>query len=92
MKYKISRITLVLYFIMLLLTGFLACEAGGYLLWFLIMSLLSLPSVIMGTKLQRIIGTIALIIVISAGIFDYHMGKKLEFEREQRYKQYIEAN
>jgi len=75
MKEKISRISLIVYVILLILSAFLASSPGGRVGWFCIMGLFAIPPIIAGPKWYRIIGIIALVIAIMLATFDYNLGK-----------------
>ncbi len=97
MKKKISRISLIVYVILFVLAWFLLSTEGGYVVWFLIMGLFSIPPIVAGPKNYRILGSIAFAVALAAAAFDYHAGKRLHAKlqklREQvEIRQKTEAN
>jgi hypothetical protein len=75
MKEKISRICLIVYVILFILSAFLASAAGGSVVWFCVMGVLAIPPIAAGPKWHRILGTIALLIAIALAVSDYNAGK-----------------
>ena len=76
LSYKqISRISLIVYLALFILSLFLMCMPGGRIPWFCVMGLFALPPIIAGPKLYRILGIIALIVSISLCFVDYQLGK-----------------
>jgi len=83
LKEKISRASLIVYAILLILSGFLASATGGRVGWFCIMGIFAIPPIVAGPKRYRVIGIIALLIAIAAASTDYHAGKRTQDRIEE---------
>ena len=82
MRAKISRVALILYAILLFLSGLLLCPPGGLVEWFVIMGMFAIPAIIAGPKKYRILGLIALILAVAFTAIDYESGKRLQARME----------
>jgi len=88
MKERISRISLIIYVVLLILSGFLLSVAGDRVVWFCIMGIFAIPPIVTGPKLYyRVLGIIALMIAVAAAGFDYHAGKLHRAARDEILKQ-----
>jgi phosphotransferase system glucose/maltose/N-acetylglucosamine-specific IIC component len=83
MKEKISRISLIVYAVLLILSGFLMSAAGGSVGWFCIMGFFAIPPIVAGPKRYKILGIIAFLIAIVLAATDYHAGKRIHDRREE---------
>jgi hypothetical protein len=88
MKEKISKICLIIYIILLIISGFLMTTAGGSVLLFCINGIFAIPPIIIGSKRYLILGVIALIIAVTLAISDYNAGKRDRQKLEARFKQH----
>lgn len=80
---QISRISLIVYLVLFLLSFFLMCMPGGRILWYFVMGLFALPPIILGPKLYRILGIVALVLSIILCFIDYQGGKCWHKERDE---------
>ncbi|MGD0597249.1 MAG: hypothetical protein ABSA64_06965 [Sedimentisphaerales bacterium] len=87
MREKVSRISLIVYAVLLILSGFLASAAGGSVGWFCIMGIFAIPPIVAGPKRYRVLGIIALLIAIAAAVTDYHAGKHAQPRIDEFRKQ-----
>ncbi len=78
MKERISRVSLIVYAVLLILSAFLMSVTGGRVGWFCIMGIFAIPPIVAGPKRYRVIGIIALLIAIAAVATDYHAGKRTQ--------------
>ena len=76
MKFNLAKTSLIVYLAMLIFAGFLPSPAGGRVVVFCIMGVFAIPPIIIGTKNYRILGTIALIIAVTAALIDFQAGKR----------------
>jgi hypothetical protein len=74
-KDSISKVSLIIYAVMLMLSGFVPAMSGGLAVWFLITGIFAIPLILSDTKRYRIIGIIALLIALAAAIADYQEGR-----------------
>jgi hypothetical protein len=75
-KLNISRVSLIVYCVLLVLSGFLACAPGGGMYWFMVMSIFSFTPIFCGSRTYRILGVIALLPAVGLIVSDYYAGKK----------------
>jgi hypothetical protein len=87
MKAKISKICLITYAILLILSAFLAAGPGGSVGWFCIMAVSAIPPIIAGPKWHRILGIIALLIAITLAVSDYNAGKRRQNTLLERFNE-----
>lgn len=71
MKGSISKISLIAYAFMLILTGFILTTSEGLIILFLITGAFAIPAILAGPKRYRIIGIAALLIAIAAAMIEY---------------------
>ncbi len=76
MRQTISRVSLIVYMVLLVLSGFLSSTAGGRVVWFCTMGLLAVPALLAGPRKYRVLGVIALLAAMIMAGMDYYMGKK----------------
>jgi len=74
-KERISRTSLIVYVVLLILSGFLPSVAGSLVGWFCIIGIFAIPPIIVGSKRYQVLGIIALLLAIAAAVTDYHAGK-----------------
>lgn len=72
---RISKNSLIVYAVMLLLSGFLLSVPGEYWRSFLIMGFLALPPIFLGPLKYRLLGVIALMLSVGLIISDINAGK-----------------
>jgi hypothetical protein len=72
----ISRVSLVVYMVLLVLSGFLMSTAGGRVVWFCVMGLSSLPALVAGPRKYRVLGIVALLAAMAMAGMDYYMGRR----------------
>jgi len=75
MNEKISRVSLIVFVVLLIATGFLLSVPGGRVPVFCIMGMFAVPPLIAGPKLYRLLGIVALLIAIVSAVSDYRNGK-----------------
>lgn len=95
MKQKISRNSLIIYIVLLILSSTLMSMPGGYIWWYCIMGVFAIPPIIAGSKLYKVFGLIALLIAIALSIQDYQAGKKFRqrlFEKNTNSTQVIQSD
>jgi hypothetical protein len=90
MKEKVSRVSLIVYAVLLILSGFLMSTAGGRVGWFCIMGIFAIPPIVAGPKRYRVLGIIALLIAIAATASDYQAGKRTQDRIDDIRKQHKE--
>lgn len=73
---------MVVYAILLFLSGLLLCAPGGRVEWFVIMGAFAIPAIIAGPKKYRILGLIALILAVAFTAINYRSGKRLKARME----------
>jgi membrane protein implicated in regulation of membrane protease activity len=88
MKEKISRISMIVYLVLLILSFVLEAIPGNWVVWFCVMAFLAVPPIVAGPKRYRIIGIVALIIAIAAAVSDYRAGKNMQERMEQILRRY----
>lgn len=62
MRVRISRISLILFVGMLVLSGFLLSVAGNYWPWYAVMSVFALVPIVIGPNRYRLLGALALVL------------------------------
>ena len=87
MKEEISRIYLIIYVTMLILSGFIPTVSGDSAIWFSITGIFAIPPIIAGPKIYRILGITTLIIAVTLAVFDYNAGRRDQQKLETRFKQ-----
>jgi hypothetical protein len=90
MKEKISRVSLIVYAVLLILSGFLMTAQGGRVVWFCIMGIFAIPPIVAGPKRYRIIGILALLIAIAAATADYRAGRRFQHRLDEIQQQHRE--
>ncbi len=75
MRQTISRVSLIVYMVLLVLSGFLSSTVGGRVAWFCIMGLLAVPVLLAGPRKYRVLGIVALLAAVVMASMDYYMGK-----------------
>lgn len=83
MNAKISRISLIVYLVLLLAAPLLLSVAGGNVEWYLTMSVFALPSLILGPRNYRLGGAVALAFGLALAAQDYRAGKHFKAKMEQ---------
>ena len=83
MREKISKICLIVYLVLLVLSGFLLCTAGGRVEWFLITGLFAIPPILAGPRRYRILGSIGLVAVLGMAAVDYYAGQRFRARIER---------
>lgn len=73
---------MIVYAILLFLSGLLLCAPGGRVEWFVIMGAFAIPAIIAGPKKYRILGLIALVLAAALTAIDYRSGKRLKARME----------
>ncbi|MHC5154570.1 MAG: hypothetical protein ACYSO3_00250 [Planctomycetota bacterium] len=81
----ISKISLIVYLVLLILSLFLMSMPGGFLPWYCIMGFFALPPIVLGPRFYRILGIVALILAILLCIIDYQAGKVWRAESKAKY-------
>jgi hypothetical protein len=89
---KVSRVSLVVYVVLLLLSTTLMCMPGGALVWYLVMLLFTLLPIISGPKTYRIIGIVLLIFTVTLCIMEYRRGQQWRQRMFNKVKQQKEVN
>ena len=84
---QISKISLIVYLILFILSLFLMCMPGDYILWYCVMGLFAIPPIILGPKLYQILGIIALVLAVLLCFGDYQAGKRWHERRNEVLKQ-----
>ena len=90
MKEKVSKVSLIIYAVLLILSGFLMSAPGDRVGWFCIMGIFAIPPIVAGLKRYQVLGIIALLIAIAAVVTDYHAGKLMQERLEENLKQHKE--
>jgi hypothetical protein len=75
MRARISKNSLIVYAVLLLLSGFLLSVPGEYWPSFLIIGLLAVPPIFLGPPKYRLLGAIALMLSVVLIISDINAGK-----------------
>ena len=83
MKEKISRTSLVVYAVLLVLSWFFPSAAGDAVVWYCIIGLFAIPPIVAGPLKYKIPGLIALLIAIALAGADYHIGKRIHDRWEE---------
>ena len=76
MHARISKISLIVFAVMLVLGGFLLSVAGEYWPWFAVTAIFGAVPVVIGPRKHRLIGAGALILSLLLIIGDYQAGKR----------------
>jgi hypothetical protein len=76
MTTRISKISLIVFVVLLLLSGFLLSVAGDYWPWYAIMSVFAVVPVIVGPVRYRVLGAIALVLSGVLIVSDIVAGKQ----------------
>jgi membrane protein implicated in regulation of membrane protease activity len=87
MKAKISRICLIVYAILLILSAFLMAAPGSAVIWFCIMAVLAIPPIIADPKWHRILAIFALLIALMLAVSDYNAGKHRQNTLLERFNE-----
>jgi len=83
MKEKISRTSLVVYAVLLVLSCFFPSAAGDAVVWYCIIGIFAIPPIVAGSLRYKIPGLIALLIAIALAGSDYHTGKRIHDRWEE---------
>ena len=84
----ISKIALIFYGVLLVLSATLMTMPGDNILWFGVMAVVAIIPVRVGPRSYRIIGTIAIVIAIGLMAMDYYRGVQWRERRNHsEYKQ-----
>jgi len=75
-KDRIAIISLIMYVILLILSGFLASAPGDRVGFYCVTGVFAVPPMKAGSRRYRLLGTAALIIAASAAAIDYRAGQK----------------
>jgi hypothetical protein len=86
MKEKISRICLIVYVVILLLSGFVGTPPGGHLPFGIILIALALPPAIIGKRKYRVFGFVALSLALVGTVLDFKSGQKHKKELSDRHQ------
>jgi uncharacterized membrane protein len=78
MSSRISRLSLIAFAVLLLLSGFLLSVAGGYWPWYLVMAVLAVVPILFGPNRYRIYGIIALLLSVYLILGDISSGKRYQ--------------
>lgn len=78
MRVRISKISLILFVGMLVLSGFLLSVAGNYWPWYAVMSVFALVPIIIGPKRYRLLGALALVLSGVLIVHDVSAGKQFQ--------------
>jgi hypothetical protein len=62
MSSRISKISLIVFAVLLVLSGFLLSVAGDYWPWFAVMSVFAVVPLVVGPRRYRVMGAIALVL------------------------------
>uniref|UniRef100_A0A7C4QN52 Uncharacterized protein n=1 Tax=Schlesneria paludicola TaxID=360056 RepID=A0A7C4QN52_9PLAN len=76
MSIRISKISLIVFAVLLVLSGFLLSVAGGYWPWYAIMSVFAVVPVVVGPGRYRVMGAIALGLSVVLIVSDIAAGKQ----------------
>jgi hypothetical protein len=76
MRQTISRVSLLAYMVLLVLSGLLTSAAGGRVAWLCVMGLLAVLAMVAGPRKYRILGIVALLAAMVMASMDYYVGKK----------------
>ena len=77
MRSRISKISLIVFPVMVLVGGFLLSTAGNYWPWFAVTAIVALVPVLVGPRTHRLLGSAALALSIVLIVGDYQAGKQL---------------
>ena len=92
MREKISRISLIVYVVLFLLSAFLLSAAGGRVEWFAVTGIFAIPPIVAGPRRYRILGAIGLAVAIAAAAIDFHAGQRLHDQIDKIRRQAEEAS
>ena len=77
MHARISKISLIVFAVLLVLGGFLPSVAGEYWPWFAVMAIFAVVPIVIGPRKHRLIGVGAFILSMLLIVGDYQAGKRL---------------
>ena len=76
MSARISRICLIVFVVLLVLSAFLLSVAGDYWPWYAIMSAFAIVPLVVGPGRYRLIGALALVLSVALILSDIAAGKE----------------
>lgn len=83
MSTRISKISLVVFAVLLVLSAFLLSVAGDYWPWFAVMSVFAVVPLVVGPRRYRVMGAIALVLSGVLIVGDIAAGRHLRAERQE---------
>ena len=75
MSARISKISLIVFVVLLVLSAFLLSVAGDYWPWYSVMAIFAIVPVLVGPKRYRIFGAVALLLSVYLILGDIESGK-----------------
>ena len=75
MSARISKISLIFFVVLLVLSGFLLSVVGDYWPWYSVMAIFAVIPVLVGPKRYRIFGAVALLLSVVLIFSDIELGK-----------------
>jgi uncharacterized RDD family membrane protein YckC len=82
MSARVSKISLVVFVVMLVLSGFLLSVAGGYWPWYAVTATFAVVPIFAGPRRYRILGAIGLALSVVLIVSDISAGKQFRARRE----------
>jgi purine-cytosine permease-like protein len=76
MSARISKISLIVFVVLLVLSGFLLSVAGEYWPWYAVMAVFAVVPLVVGPRYYRLLGAVALVLSVILIVSDYAAGKR----------------
>jgi len=83
MSARISKISLIVFVVLLVLSAFLLSVAGEYWPWYTVMAVFAIVPLVVGPRRYRLIGAVALLLSVILIVSDYAAGKRLREQRDR---------
>ena len=75
MSARISKISLIVFVVLLMLSGLLKSVAGEYWPWYAVMAVFAIVPLVVGPRHYRLLGAVALVLSVILIVSDYAAGK-----------------
>jgi hypothetical protein len=83
MSARISKLSLIIFVVLFLLSAFLLSVAGDYWPWYAVMSVFAAVQLVVGPRRYRVIGVVALILCGVLIVSDIVAGKRFHAEHPE---------
>jgi hypothetical protein len=92
MSARISKISLIVFLVLLVLSAFLLSVAGDYWPWYSVMAIFAVVPVLVGPNRYRIFGAVALLLSLCLILGDIESGKHLRQKMQQIRDKWSQTN